>query len=337
VESDDYRAASEGAAIFDRSARGKLAVAGNDRRTYLHAMLTNDVAALQAGSGCYAAYLTPQGRMMADMRVLELGDLILLDLDPSVASNVLQKLDQFVFSEDVRLGDVTESFGELSVVGPAAARVIASVVGEGGGRPAEADLGAWPEFRNRRTSFRGEMVLLAASQELGATGFDLYIDRARLQELSAALAGAGAVPGSPGTAEVLRVEAGRPAFGIDMDAGTIPLEAGIEDRAISFTKGCYPGQEVIVRVLHRGHGRVARRLTGLLIDPGAVPARGDALLAGDREAGNVTSAVWSPKMARPIALAMVQRDFLEVGTKLGIIHGDERLAATVVALPFDPR
>jgi folate-binding protein YgfZ len=151
------------------------------------------------------------------------------------------------------------------------------------------------------------------------------------------LVGAGATVGDGESAEALRVEAGRPAFGIDMDSETIPLEAGIEGRAISFTKGCYPGQEVVIRVLHRGHGRVARRIAGLVVAGDVVPARGDNLRAGEREAGRVTSAVWSPRIGKPVALAMVHRDFVEPGTELTILHGDQVLPSTVVTVPFEPR
>jgi len=334
----EYRAARESSAVFDRSGRGKIAVAGNDRRTYLHAMLTNDVASLQAGGGCYAAYLTPQGRMITDMRLLELGDLVLLDLDPSMTATVLQKLDQFVFSEDVKLGDLTEAFGELSVVGPAAARVVAEAIGAGS-HPGvtESDLQGWEEFHNVRAAFRGQMVLVAASQEMGAAGFDLYVERPHREALAGALVAAGATLAGGATAEVLRVESGRPAFGIDMDAETLPLEAGIEGRAISFTKGCYPGQEVVIRVLHRGHGRVARKIAGVMVPGDTVPATGDLLRAGEREAGRITSAVWSPMTGGPIALALVHRDFLAPGTELTILHGDHALSSTVVTLPFEPR
>ena len=330
-----YLAARERAAVFDRSSRGKIAVAGGDRRAYLHAMLTSDVSSLQAGGGCYAAYLTPQGRLIADMVVLDLGDLLLLDLDRSVTADVLSKLDQFVFSEDVKLGDLSEAFGKLVVAGPAAAAIVATVVEGVGGSPLTAgDLSAWPPFRNLRASFRGEVTIVAASDDLGVAAFDLYIERPYVDQLSSALTAGGATMADPEDWETLRVEAGRPRFGADMDGTTIPLEAGIESRAISFTKGCYPGQEVVIRVVHRGHGRIARRLVGLAIDGTEVPGAGDLLRSGDREAGKITSATWSPLVGAPIALAMVQRDFFEPGTGLTVLHGDHALTARVVELPF---
>lgn len=331
-----YEAARTAAAVLDRGARGKLVVAGSDRRSYLHAMLTCDVAALQAGDGCYGALLTPQGRMIADMRLLELGDLILMDLDRGRAADVAQKLDQFIFSEDVRLGDVSETFGLASVVGPSSAEVVSRVLaGSDAGSGVDAgDLAAWPEFRNARIEWAGQPAILAASAELGVPGFDLFSPAEAAGALIAALRREGGAPLDEPTAEVLRVEAGRPAFGLDMDSETIPLEAGIEDRAISFTKGCYPGQEIVIRILHRGHGRVARKLAGLLIEGGDPVARGDLLRSGERDAGRVTSPVVSRRLGRPIALAMVQRDFLEPGTRLTVLHDAALIDATVTALPF---
>jgi folate-binding protein YgfZ len=332
---EGYTAARETAAVFDRSWRGKIAVAGGDRRTYLHAMLTNDVLALAPGSGCYAAYLTPQGRIIADMSVLELGDLVLLDLDPAVTTTVLQTLDQFIFSEDVKLGDLSEAFGKLTVVGPQSARVVAGVI-SGLDQPGldESELAAWTEFRNVRAGFRGQTALVAASWDSGEAGFDLYVERPLVPELASALAEAGAVSAGSADWDTLRVEAGRPAFGCDMDSDTMVLEAGIEGRAISFTKGCYPGQEIVIRILHRGQGRIPGRIVGLRVVGDAVPNPGDLVRGADRDAGRVTSAVWSPRAGGPIALAMVHRDFLAPGTDLSIGHGDQALPATVVMLPF---
>ena len=328
-----YRAATESAAVFDDSSRGKIAVAGSDRRSYLHAMLTNDVASLEAGSGCYAAYLTPQGRMIADMRVLELGDLVLLDLDAGVSHAVLQRLDQFVFSEDVQLGDLGAAFGKLIVAGPAAAACVAAVLHSAGG-PAEPELSTWAEFRNARASFHGQMVLIAASRELGvrdsistSSGRTWMISERRCWRLVRR-------PETGRRPMLLRLEAGRPTFGADMDADTIPLEAGIEERAISFTKGCYPGQEVVIRVLHRGQGRIARKIAGVRVPGDTAPSRGDVVRSGEREAGRVTSAAWSPRANGVIALAMLHRDFLSPGTELVVQHGEQALPATVVELPF---
>ena len=256
-------------------------MSGADRAAYLQGLLTNDIAALGAGQGCYAAYLTPQGRMIADMHVYELGDAVLLTTTGAVKDRLLTKLDRSVFAEDVRLGDLTDTWAQLAVIGPQAAPVIASLVG---GIPAQA------------------------------------------------LAGAGVPRIDDRVADTIRIEAGIPLFHRDMDEETIPLEAGIESRAISFTKGCYVGQEVIVRVLHRGHGRVARKLVGLRLDGDRVPDAGTAVTAGDRDVGRVTSGTWSPALKRPIALAYVHSDFVAAGTAVAV----DGIAAEVAALPFVP-
>jgi len=335
MRTPDYDAIRNGAGLLPRPDRGLLLVGGADRTAWLQGLLTNDIAALRPAEGCYAAYLTPQGRMIADMNVLELGDLVLLDLDPAVTVAVLERLDKFIFSEDVKLGDLSEAFGKLTVVGPLSARVVAGVI-SGPDQPGlgEGELAAWTEFRNVRASFRGQMALVSASWDTGEAGFDVYVERPQVAELATAFAAAGAVSTGGADWEALRVEAGRPAFGLDMDGDTIALEAGIEHRAISFTKGCYPGHEIVTRILHRRQGRIARRIVGLRVSGGSVPHRGDVVRGGDRDAGRVTSAVWSPRAGGPIGLAMVHRDFLAPGTELSIQRGDHELTATVVTLPF---
>lgn len=323
-----YDAARQSAAIVDRTAeRGRIVVAGPDRASYLQGLLTNDTAALAAGRGCYAAMLTPQGRMIADMRVYELGDLMLLTLARDVKDVVLTKLDQFLFSENVQLGDVTESFAQLAVVGPAAAATVSSLLDA---VPQEV-VAALPGHGNLRATSQEQPVIVTKIADAGVAGFDLYVDASMREGVVAALVARGARDASGDVAETLRVEGGVPRFGLDMDAETIPLEAGIESQAISFTKGCYVGQEVIIRVLHRGHGRVARRLVGLTFDPSAsVPARGAVVRGGDREVGGVTSAVFSPVLGRPIALGYVHRDFVEPGTAVTV----EGAPAIVAARPF---
>ncbi len=333
---DQYRIVRERAALVDRTARGRIVVAGSDRAKYLHAMLTNDIVALKPGTGCYAAYLTPHGRMIADVCVYELGDVCLLEVHPSVKDAVLEQLDRLVFSEDVRLGDVTDTFACLGVYGPMAARVLANaLIGSGSGTaPPAEELDALAPFQNRRAPFAGEPAIIVAAGRSGAVGFEIYIERGHAAGLTRGLLGAGAEPVDGETMEVVRIEAGIPAFPVDMDQETIPLEAGIEKNAISFTKGCYPGQEVVIRILHRGHGRVAKKLAGLLVRDETVPERHDLLFAEDREVGRITSAAYSPAHAAPIALGYVPRELLQPGTELAIAHGNRRLPAVVGVLPF---
>ncbi|MDQ3347219.1 MAG: hypothetical protein M3545_04555 [Acidobacteriota bacterium] len=332
---DQYRVLREGAGIFDASAaRGRLLLTGRDRRAYLQGLLTNDIAALTPGTGCYSAYLTAQGRMIADMRVFELGDALLVDLDASVTASVREKWTMFVFSEDVQIQDRSAATAEVGIYGPQAARVLAEtlVKDQPAQRPMSHDvLDAMPVHACATVPFQGTPAIVLRTDAAGVPGFDVVIPvEGRDAFIAGLLTNGGAVVGAD-VVDVCRVEAGRPRFGVDMTAETIPLEAGIEDRAISLTKGCYVGQEIIIRVLHRGQGRVARRLVGLSLEAAAdVPPPGAVISSGERGVGAVTSAVRSPALGRAIALGYVHRDFIAPGTTLGI----GGTAATVTAVPF---
>jgi folate-binding protein YgfZ len=264
--------------------------------------------------------------MIADLWVHELGDAMLLRTQPRVKDTVLAKLDQFIFSEDVQLGDVTDAYSPVAIVGPKTSAVVAQALG--------VDPGVLPEpgeGRNRRVLFDGEPAIALRPASTGVDGIELLVPLDKAAALHAALRTAGAIAISSSTADVLRVEAGVPLFGVDMDEDTIPLEAGIESRAISFTKGCYVGQEVIIRVLHRGHGRVARKLAGIVFTADQPIAAGTSLRVEGTEIGTVTSSVDSPALGRPIALAYVKRDFAAPGSRVATTDG---VMGEVVALPF---
>jgi len=324
---DDYTAIREGAAIAPGESRARIAVSGPDRASYLQGLLTNDIQALTAGTGCYAAWLTPQGRMIADLHVLESGDMMLLDVPAPLRETLLQRLDQFLFSENVQLGDLSDALRQAAVHGPMAPGVLERTLNGAAG------LASWPQYRNARVEFEGSPAVIARIDQVGVPGFVVYFDAAREADLVAALERAGARRVGADALETARVEAGYPLYGIDMDEDIIPLEAGIEPRAISFTKGCYVGQEVIIRVLHRGHGRVARRLVGLRLRDGTTPSRRARIHAGGRDVGFVTSAARSPRFGA-IALAYVHRDFVEPGSAVEVETGNGRTAAVVSALPF---
>jgi folate-binding protein YgfZ len=302
-------------------------VSGRDRATYLQGLLTNDIVALSSGQGCYTAYLTAQGRMISDLHVYELGDVMLVTTPRSTKDVMLGKFDQFIFSEDVQLGDVTDAFGVLVLVGPGIARALDTVLGH-----EASEVAALPLHANRRLVCEGQPVVALRVADTGVPGVALMADTTTMTHLTDAVHAAGGVDLDEETADALRIEAGVPAVGRDIDTETIPLEAGIEERAISFTKGCYVGQEVIIRVLHRGHGRVARKLVGLTLAPhDEVPVVGTALTVDGAVVGSITSSVWSPSLARPIALGYVKRDFVQPGTSVDVGVG---VQATVTALPL---
>jgi folate-binding protein YgfZ len=323
---DDYRAIREGAALGALSPRRQIAVAGSDRATYLQGLLTNDIQQLAPGSGCYAAWLTPQDRMLTDLDVLESGDLMLLDLPADQAEPTLQRLDQYLFSEDVQLESLDGRLTGIWIHGPKAPAAIEQAVT---GVPGTA---GWPDHAVRRGGFDGSPVMVARMDRLGVPGYCIYVEPSVADAVAEALARAGALRAGAAALEAARIEAGFALFGVDMTEDTIPLEAGIESTAISFSKGCYVGQEVIVRVLHRGGGRVAKKLVCLRLGgPGA--ARGDTLHAGEREIGVVTSAASSPELG-PIAMGYVHRDFVEPGTAVRVRAAGGEIAAAVAPRPM---
>ena len=311
---DDYRAIREAAAVGSIAPRAQLAVAGNDRASYLQGLLTNDIQSLAPGTGCYAAWLTPQGRMLTDMHVLESGGMILLDVPAEMAAATLERLDQFIFSEDVTVGSMAETLIGVWVHGPAAAEALDSTLEGAQG------LADWPDYRHAQFELHGEPVSVARIDQLGVPGYCVFLERSRTERLIDALTTAGALVVGGEALEAARLEAAYPVYGVDMLETTIPLEAGIEQRAISLTKGCYVGQEIIIRVLHRGGGRVAKKLVSLQID-GGVPLRGAALFSGEREVGAVTSAAASPRLGA-LALGYAHRDFIAAGTAIDVdVHG----------------
>jgi len=326
VLSPGYQAARTGVGLIAGTS-GLIVLSGAERASYLQGLLTNDIVSLAKGTGCYAAYLTAQGRMISDLHVYELGDTILATTPRETKDVLLSKLDQFIFSEDVQLGDLTDTFTTLVLVGPGTEAALRHVLG------AEIEgFAAAPLHSNRRVSVDGQTVVALRVSDPGVDGVALVVPAAYASTLADALRAQGAVDLTEGDADALRIEAGVPIFGRDMDTDTIPLEAGIEARAISFSKGCYVGQEVIIRVLHRGHGRVARKLVGLTCDPrAAVPAVGTAIMLDAATVGEITSSVWSPAMQRPVALGYVKRDYTLPETSLLTADGTR---VVVSALPF---
>ena len=297
--------------LVDRSSRGRITLKGSDRARFLHGLLTNDIASVTPGTGTYAAYLTPQGRMISDMRVVETGDAMVLDVESSVVDALARKLDSLVFSEDVTIENATAALKAIGLHGDSAPAFLDQMA-----TPSPSTLAR--QFDNLQTSIAGCGAVIIRDDYLGLTGFDIDVAAHDARRVTAAALQRGAILADETTAEALRVEAGRPRFGVDMDTETIPLEAGLQDRAISFTKGCYVGQEVIIRVMHRGQGRVARRLVRLALGGRAIPARGDAIFAGGTRVGEITSAARSPKTGAPIAMGYVHRDQAVQGAELTV-------------------
>ena len=320
-----------GPALVVHPARGGIRVTGPDRASWLQGLLTNDVEALTPGRGCYAAWLTPQGRMLTDAVVLAEDDAITLEVPRPLAETVARSLTAAVFAEDVSVVDESSAWAWLGVHGAAAAEVVARTLAATAPGLDAATLSTWPLFAHAAVDGGARLVRRDC---FGARGYVLRVAADGLDHWTSRLRLAGATLTPASVLEFARIEAGRAEFLVDMDADTIPLEAGLEDRAISFTKGCYVGQEVIVRILHRGGGRVAKRLVGLVVEGDCVPAARAAVSTASGDIGRVTSAAWSPRLSRPVALAYVHRDAAEPGTAVQVACDGEAAAATVRAFPL---
>ncbi|MEO5821227.1 MAG: glycine cleavage T C-terminal barrel domain-containing protein [Vicinamibacteraceae bacterium] len=328
-----YDAARSTAVVVDRSGEGRLRLTGADRVSWLQGLVTNDVAALQPGQGCYAAYLTPQGRMISDLRILATREALLLDVPTVARTTVAARFEQFIITEDVVVEDVTARVARLAVHGPAAAAVVASALDVPVG-----SLTSLAEHAHIDVEFQDAPVFVAGCHALGGPGFDLYCAAERVTDVAARLFAAGAQDITADAWDTLRIEAGLPLFGVDMDTETIPLEAGLEASAISQTKGCYVGQEVVIRILHRGGGRVVRRLVAWVADTesesdAVVPAAATPFTIDGKAIGRVTSAAWSPTLRRVIGLGYAHRDHTEPGTNL-TIGAEPAVAVTVSTLPL---
>lgn len=311
---DQYRIIAAGAGWIHRRDRGRLRFEGRDAARFLHGLLTNDIQSLGPGQGVYAAHLTPQGRMVADLTIHQCGDYLLAEIPLALAGDLTQRFDQLVFTEDVRVANVSESIAQVCVFGEGAAGLLADALAPRGVE--RAQLARLPSL--------GHLIaldlLVARSDALNIPAFDLFAPTDARDATVRRLEEAGAVAASDELVDALRIEAGRPAYGIDMNQETIPLEAGLLERGISTTKGCYVGQEVIIRVLHRGGGRVAKRLVRLRFDPDlhTPPSAGSTLTRDGRIVGRLTSAAVSPTTGNVLGLGYVHRDHAETGVRLSL-------------------
>jgi tRNA-modifying protein YgfZ len=308
----EHRLLAQGCGLLDRSERGKLALSGGGAREFLNGQVTNDVEALEPGHGCYAALLTPKGKMVADLRILWTGEEVLLDTERPTLQELFNILRRGSIGHDVELHRRTKERGLMSLVGPGARVTCAA--------PELAE----DEHLHVERELDGVPVRLIVTD----VGVDALCDAADTERLREALARRGANPVSEDAVECLRVEQGRPRYGVDMDDGTIPQEAGINERAVSFTKGCYVGQETVARLHYKG--KPNRHLRGLRMSE---PARqGDPVRLAEREVGRLGTAATSPSFG-PIALALLRRE-AQPGDEVAV--GDDGIVAEVVELPFAP-
>ncbi len=309
----EYDAIASGCAVFDRSERGKLALSGSGAKSFMQGQVSNDVEALQAGEGCYAAFLTPKGKMLGDLRILDTGDELLLDTERVSLQALFNLIRHFSVGYDVELHKRTRERGLLSLLGPEAHTI--------------SGVSQLPdsEHAHLATEVLGEPVRAIRTQ----MGVDLLCDQERLGRLMSSLRNTGAVEVSEAVVECRRVERGWPRYGVDLDETVIPQEAGLNEAAVSFTKGCYVGQETVARLYYRG--KPNRLLRGLTLSANA--ASGDQLMLGERPVGRIGTCVDSPTFG-PIALALVRRE-APPGSTVSV--GSADVSGQVVELPFRAR
>jgi tRNA-modifying protein YgfZ len=309
----DYRAITAAVGLMDRSERGKLALSGVEAASFLQGQVSNDVEGLETGAGCYAAFLTPKGKMLGDLRILRTEHELLLDTERIALQALFNMIRRFSLGYQVELHKRTLERGLLSLIGPDAL-ALAGAAALGPDEHAHAVVEV-PDSGLRARAIRTDV------------GVDLLCDAADTEALRAALEEAGVVAVGEAAADCLRIERGRPRYGIDLDDTVIPQEAGLNDRAVSLTKGCYVGQETVARLYYRG--KPNRQLRGLRLSGPAEP--GDELQFEGRAVGRLTSAALSPRFG-PIALGFVRREApLGATVKVG---ASEDLTGQVIELPF---
>jgi folate-binding protein YgfZ len=321
----EHEALLAGCALVDRSERGKLALTGTGAVEFLNGQVTNELADLRPGDGCYAAFLTNKGKMLGDLRVLALGASatiaeLSLDTERAALQALFDMIRRYKIGYEVELHKRTLECALFSLIGPRSAAVLVGALGDGA-----TDLPR-DEHSHVECEIAGRPARAIATD---AGGIDVLCASEDRDAVGAGLLAAGAIATSEQAAEVVRVERGRPRYGVDLDDSTIPQEAGLNERAVSFTKGCYVGQETVARLYYKG--KPNRHLRGLRIANAAdAVTSGAELQLGERSVGRLGSIVYSPTYG-PIGLALVRR---EAAPGDVVAVGADGVTATVVELPF---
>jgi len=313
--------------LVDMSFRGVIELTGSDRLRWLNGQITNDVKDLKAGEGKLAAVLNVKGHILADLAVYGLSDAIWIDLNRDRAQIVRDTFDRYIVADDVVAENASDRYAHLMLVGPMAQRFMGEAAGI-----SVADLTPW---NHTEAWLSGIHVRIIASRWLGMSGYDVIVGAEAAGKAWEGLVNLGLARGlrpvGMAALDLLRVEAGWPWYGVDFDDSNLLMEA-LTPNHVSFTKGCYLGQEVVIRVEHQGH--LNKKLTGLLVAGAIVPSAKADILSGERKVGTVTSATFSPTLKRVIALGYVRREFWDPGTKLRVVSGERSLDAEVASLPF---
>jgi folate-binding protein YgfZ len=312
--STEYRQAREQAALIDTNFRAVFSLIGPDRVRYLNAVLTSNVRDLAPGQGAIGLLLNAQGHIQAELETLALEDRFLVFGHAFLRERTFATLDKFIIMDDATLADETAISGTLAVEGPAAAEIVRDLTG--------ADIEALALYGHTAATINAPGAAIPCRvirhSLFGSTGAEFLVSRDALkpawEALRAAVHAKGGAPIGYRALNALRLEAGVPWFGADFDERQIPHEAALENTHVSYTKGCYTGQEIVERVRSRGH--VNRRRTGLAFSSADPPAPGTPLTADGAEAGHVTSAAFSPRAGKAIGMAYLRREHTQPGAKL---------------------
>lgn len=325
----EYRAVRESVGIADLSHRGKLRVSGEDRVKWLQSVISNDLLSLQAGQGRYSSFLTHKGKMLTYFRCYMQTDAVMLEDVGEIGDQTYAALRKFLlYGTKAKMENCRESWGLLLVSGPKAAAVLKAAFA--------ADVDDLKPVNFLPAAIGGQTALIIRSEETGERDYEILIPADGLVEAWERLLDAGTAyaitPVGSRALDALRIEAGIPKAGPDLNEEIVPPEANLEGKAFSLSKGCYPGQEVVARM--DTYGSVRRHLVGLVVGGSVAPPKGAKLFSGTREVGWVSSATFSPELKAPIAFGFPLRDFSAAGTALSIEADGVRYEATVRPLPF---
>jgi folate-binding protein YgfZ len=327
---NQYRIATQAAGLLARADRGLLDVTGRDRAAWLHNLVTNAVKTLQPGEGNYAFATNIKGRTVFDLNLLVLEDRIWLDIDRRWIDAARKHLTKYIITEDVTLADISKDWERLAIVGPAAAEVI--------GRMGFGNLAPMAQLQHISFTWDGHPGRLVRNDFLGLPGAELLVAPADVDSLLSALLDAGRPSGlariDAPTAEILRIEAGRPASVTDIDEDVVPPETGQIERGISYHKGCYLGQEVIERM--RSHGVIARKLVGVRLEGETGPACPAPIAVEGAESGRLTSVCWSYLLDSPLGLGYVRSAHATAGLVVNVAGEAGPVRGQIVTLPVRP-
>ena len=325
----EHRAVRQAVGMADLSHRGKLKVTGDDRVKWLQSIISNDILPLQPGQGRYSSFLTHKGKMLTYFRVYMQTEAVMLEDVGEIGEATFQAMRKFLlYGTKAKIENCAESWGLLLISGPKASHVVQSAFG--------IDVTGLKPIDFVTAHIGGHQALVMRTEETGEIDIEVLLPADSLQTAWTNAMEAGAKFGIKAIGsqarEALRMEAGIPKAGPDLNEEIVPPEANLEDKAFSLSKGCYPGQEVVARM--DTYGNVRRKLVGLVLKGTVVPIHGAKLYSGDREVGWISSAVHSPQLTNVIAFGFPLRDFSKPDTALTVEIDGTRHEATVQTLPF---